>query len=474
MGHYVDFQVSSTWNACRLALSVNPREPSTNVAASPKTLDSISDINEKQRIFVIGGSKSGKSVLINTLLNKGVGRDALSKPAKIGDIGLANGCTESVYAYFDGQHVIIDSIGFTDPRFTKDEIIDSMYQVLFNFRLGMSLIILVVKHNVFTDEEKALITIYETIFGKNWYQHALLVITHYDQPVKKGVVGDYIGRKHPQAYIDLLNKFGKDRIVIGTYQQDIHSEIIDTELKPRRQATKANILAWIDRHKRDDTIQLVWSKSRHIWNALWRLFNLPKNIGEAERWFSAFLNNPVVDNSHSPHLIVQPGKVECSICQEMVENDMYITPCLHVFHFDCVRVWILDPEKKCPNCRGTITNSYTYKEVTSTGTTKVKDRQLVLVLVLVDQKNFRDLSLLWKDWQLVLVGVDLGIDQQYQSLEKDWQLVLAGVDLGIGQKKGQDRNCMVVHGTSGSDGIIVGLFRTGLIVFLDYLVQQNK
>ena len=48
---------------------------------------------------------------------------------------------------------------------------------------------------------------------------------------------------------------------------------------------------------------------------------------------------------------------ECSICQEnILENaPSMITPCLHTFHFGCMRTWLMG-NNTCPYCRGSLAN----------------------------------------------------------------------------------------------------------------------
>eukprot|EP00906_Rhabdomonas_costata_P026600 RCo037898 len=45
----------------------------------------------------------------------------------------------------------------------------------------------------------------------------------------------------------------------------------------------------------------------------------------------------------------------CPICLDVVADDIFVSPCLHVFHFDCVRAW-LDGQSRstCPVCRAEI------------------------------------------------------------------------------------------------------------------------
>ena len=55
-----------------------------------------------------------------------------------------------------------------------------------------------------------------------------------------------------------------------------------------------------------------------------------------------------------PHMVAlfmqtKPEDRECAICREVIESDMYMTPCYHLFHGFCV-----ERCNKCPMCRETL------------------------------------------------------------------------------------------------------------------------
>ncbi len=69
-------------------------------------------------------------------------------------------------------------------------------------------------------------------------------------------------------------------------------------------------------------------------------------------------NIPADDISDSSSLEDVVVEKECSICQEnIMENaPSMVTPCLHTFHFGCLRTWLLRNDT-CPHCRGSLANS---------------------------------------------------------------------------------------------------------------------
>lgn len=54
--------------------------------------------------------------------------------------------------------------------------------------------------------------------------------------------------------------------------------------------------------------------------------------------------------------------ITCSICDELFvpTDDVYVTPCGHVFHFVCVTQW-LERASTCPQCRAELTTSMIHK-----------------------------------------------------------------------------------------------------------------
>eukprot|EP01087_Luapelamoeba_hula_P010877 TRINITY_DN2901_c0_g3_i2.p1 TRINITY_DN2901_c0_g3~~TRINITY_DN2901_c0_g3_i2.p1 ORF type:complete len:386 (-),score=41.55 TRINITY_DN2901_c0_g3_i2:114-1271(-) len=310
----------------------------------------ISEIPPKLRILVLGGSRVGKSSLINALVNEGVSRDALQQPARTADSTFSNGTTDKFTAYHcENGHDVFDTIGLTDPRYTRKSVVDQLYRILFNFRIGVSLIVLVVKHDIFSNEEQDLVKLYEGILGENFYDHAMLVVTCYDNPVASQ--DDYRQRPHSPEFKSFLSRFPPGHIIVGSFQVDL-DDSVDKRLTKRRQAFKNSIMTFLNQPQlREKTINLHIRGAKDVLAWIWARLKLPTNEQDL-----TLLHNAI---SSDPAGVLVMHDYECPICQEKVENDIYVNAvCQHVFHFDCIKVWIFSettakPPRTptCPICR---------------------------------------------------------------------------------------------------------------------------
>jgi len=328
----------------------------TSTAPQPKTLKSICDLDgDGHKIIIMGGSRVGKSSIINAILSTtGVTRSDLSHPAQTSDSRVSNGTSDRVIAYnAPPNHVVIDTIGVTDPRFTQEQILESLYEVLFNFRLGVSLILIVVKHDIFSAEERDLVGIYEKLFGRELYKRSCLIVTHYDNPATD--VATYVGREHSPAFQEFLKKFPTDRIIIGSFQQDLDSDI-DNLLMRRREIFKINLLTALNKYSGEESM-LNFRGIQDFITYIWSFYKFHGQNDWRQRFFQAF-----VDTKKASDLKFH--SYECPICLEFVDNDVMVTKCYHVFHFDCLRV-CLQTDKNCPMCRQPIQTFIVLNEETS-------------------------------------------------------------------------------------------------------------
>lgn len=303
----------------------------------------------KQRMLILGGSRVGKSTIINALLNKSASRKGLQGPALTANSQSTNGTTDAVTAYISAKddRAIVDTIGLTDPRFTQKQVLDNLYSVMFNFRVGLTCVILVVKHDIFTTEEEMQMQLFGALLGKEWTQRAYLIITHFDDdPI---TIDEYMSRNHGPAFQRVLASFPKERIVIGSLQVD-SNPLIDQHLVERRRTFVTGISRVLAAIPDREPLRLCVRNLRDFIRYIRNLFCFDtKEDTKMTRLYKAF-----VDTGKQERLYFH-GFTD-SICLEEVRgnsDDMFITPCMHVFHFDCIRVWLQDHDT-CPNCRTTI------------------------------------------------------------------------------------------------------------------------
>ena len=79
-----------------------------------------------------------------------------------------------------------------------------------------------------------------------------------------------------------------------------------------------------------------------------------KKIENNKKIIDKLLENELKAKIYTKDLLINDCE-SCSICIENFEygkTEVSITPCKHIFHFDCIKKWILDNvlNPKCPNC----------------------------------------------------------------------------------------------------------------------------
>ena len=79
-----------------------------------------------------------------------------------------------------------------------------------------------------------------------------------------------------------------------------------------------------------------------------------KKIENNKKIIDKLLENELKEKIYNKDLIINDCET-CSICLENFEcekSQISITPCKHIFHFNCIKKWILDNvlNPKCPNC----------------------------------------------------------------------------------------------------------------------------
>jgi hypothetical protein len=317
-----------------------------------------------RRFLVIGSSGSGKSTIINALLNNNAARGALRHPAAARDYGTL-GTTSSVTAYVDGTSELarttyIDTIGFTDTRYDQKAKITNLYRVLFDFRVGLSAIILVVKHGVVTPAEAELITLFTGLLGPDWSKRACLVITHYENSDTS--LATYRSLPHCPVMTSLLGRFPDERITVGTMQSS-ENKNGEAYLYPQRTAMLRRIKAMIDApplHQDSSPLRLVVRDPRTLVQYIINYFALPKSGDFSTERLVQALASTVGTKEH----LFYHDRV-CLLQLEShgdPQDELFTAACGHVLHKDRIRGMANDPafDGTCHLCRMPISKHALY------------------------------------------------------------------------------------------------------------------
>ena len=100
----------------------------------------------KRRIILVGNTGAGKSTVANCLYNKlPTLYHVQSHPFETSDS--ANGCTSNATVLSNGEVVLIDTVGFGDPRFDQTSVIEAFQQGLAMLNNTVDLVIFVIKRD---------------------------------------------------------------------------------------------------------------------------------------------------------------------------------------------------------------------------------------------------------------------------------------------------------------------------------------
>lgn len=232
------------------------------------TLDGLS---MRHRVLVVGSARSGKSTLVNALLSKDLRCSSwrqLLEPAPVDpprNEDTTATTTPKITAYsYCAQQCLIDTVGLNDPRFTQDQVINALYGMLYGSEIGYSMIIVVLRHGVFTKADAALLRVYEDIFGRDtFYQRAVLCMTHCDvmagcdRAAAIASLGEegtpltnksaplseaYLSPPHHESFSDAVRRFRPGHVVVGSFAYDENADVDSHLFAPRRAAFRDRVL----------------------------------------------------------------------------------------------------------------------------------------------------------------------------------------------------------------------------------------
>jgi len=89
------------------------------------------------------------------------------------------GCTDSVKDYYNEKYCFIDTIGFDDPRFKKEQLYSNIYDIIKTCSYGINGVLFCFRYGKANqDLRKNIDIIYKLFYGTNIKDNILLIITH--------------------------------------------------------------------------------------------------------------------------------------------------------------------------------------------------------------------------------------------------------------------------------------------------------
>eukprot|EP00117_Sycon_ciliatum_P039992 scpid83716/ scgid29457/ len=130
--------------------------------------------------LVLGRSGSGKTTIINMLINNGYLPDDCNGPNKIGHGAAAGTASAKFSIALESKLLLCDTIGFGDRMRAEHEILKNLQNIYNSAKIGINCIIVVAKCQRWCQEDILLIDIIDRLFESKWPQQAILVLTHYE------------------------------------------------------------------------------------------------------------------------------------------------------------------------------------------------------------------------------------------------------------------------------------------------------
>ena len=175
----------------------------------------------KYSLLILGPSGSGKSALCNFLLKEKRFKEAFG--FKAGTIS-AEHC---VITSKEGDMLVVDCPGFSDPKRTPDEIIIEISKAAILCRDGMHAIGIVIDPmSRFTDTQKNACQ-QIALFGGDFLNHSFIIFSHENEIIEKGGfsdVNEYIDQTKndpdcPEAFISFMEQVGNRFISVESSQR---------------------------------------------------------------------------------------------------------------------------------------------------------------------------------------------------------------------------------------------------------------
>lgn len=286
-----------------------------------------------KKILVLGFSNSGKSTLINALVNNSTVADKLTHPAPVG--GSISSCTEQIQLYFSANRTILfDTPGFCDSREGPDRAMAELKKYVFLEDVPIHGILFLVPNTTLSQDARQQFELVKRLFKEeDFFRKARLLITKSDTESSWEA---FKAKNNADPLMPQMERFTSHVLGSLEVRKDFPKEIEEAYLGPKRTKFLNEVKQLVDSFSIDDPVKMTgnWFQEIVLWfKSIFRTVTDKKMIEKYAR---------------AERKIYQVGY--CGICLEDVLNDRHRLSCHHEFHFDCLAVWA-QKSATCPFCR---------------------------------------------------------------------------------------------------------------------------
>lgn len=292
-----------------------------------------------KRFLFLGPTGVGKSSVINILYNDNVDKESMKEPAVVA--ATTNGVTKEFTTYYNNKCAYTDSIGFGDDRFTADEIVTLLKQLIENALIGYNRIYLCIQYGRISKDIRLYLDLIISVFGDGCFNWCSIIFTHCtEENMNKEIFS--AKNQNDTEIIQLIKKV--ENVIFGDLQL-YEGQSIDSWFKDRRKCFLDSIK--LDTNNSSAYPYFSQPNDPSSWlSSICNVIELfaPIKVPTEEIW--AYIKSVRIVKVQNIHFYG-----ECTICRDaMYHTNSVYTTCRHCFHRRCIATWSYE-SPTCPVCR---------------------------------------------------------------------------------------------------------------------------
>ena len=300
---------------------------------------SVTPLNIRRIVVVIGTTGTGKSTIINMLLNNDFSKDSCDRPCSIGESAESVTKKHSWWVSCKHERMFADTMGFSDPDNPDIEVCVQLKKLIKAIEVGIHCVIIVVKYGRLSREERANLETMKALFNESFAKHCVLVLTHYDRGLseheKKQAINKWIGNDAQlKEFVSLIG----NRIILTDNSLGMYEQIS----RPLRQDCLEKLNSIIE--ESDEPFNIAPETVLQVFiTSLRKFLERFMSFEQASKTITELIEAIGAEEIHAGD--------ECPICLQNIEViDIGQTECHIIFRKGCIQQ-ALDRNHNCPVCQ---------------------------------------------------------------------------------------------------------------------------